>query len=295
MILIKDIIDFLRDENITFSFIGDESETIEGFSSLKKYKKNSITWCKSIENLENDIYTKVKLLVAPEYKLEKCENCIITDNPKSVFFPIIENFFPTENDLPDIGKGTYVSPNVEIGKSVKIGYNCVLDGNISIGENTIIYNNVTIINNVSIGNDCTIQSGTVIGHDDYSYVEDENHKKRMIKHYGGVKIGDDVLIGPLCVINRGTIDDTIIDEGCKIDAQCLVSHNAYLGKNSALVGGAKIYGSVETGENFYIASAMVKNQLKMGNNVIVGMGSVVLKNVDDDTTVIGIPAKPIKK
>ena len=97
------------------------------------------------------------------------------------------------------------------------------------------------------------------------------------------------------MFNRGTIDSTIIEDGCKIDAQCLISHNAHLGKNSALVGGAKIYGSVVTGENFYIASAMIKNQVKAGKNVVVGMGSVVLKDIDDDTTVIGIPAKPLIK
>ena len=62
-----------------------------------------------------------------------------------------------------------------------------------------------------------------------------------------------------------------------------------------MVSGTKIYGSVKTGKNVYIASAIVRNQLEIGDNVIIGMGSVVLKNVEDDTTVIGIPAVPFKK
>ena len=295
MILIKDIIDFLKKENFTFDFFGDEDDSIVGFSSLNKYKEGTITWCKTGDILSNSNIHGCKLLVAPEYKEDVCKSCIVVDNPKAVFFPIIDEFFHTENKLPDIGTGTYVSDDVIIGSNVKIGYNCVLDGNINIGDNTVIYNNVSIINNVNIGCNCTIQSGTVIGHDDYSYVEDEKHKKKMIKHYGGVDIGDDVLIGPCCVINRGTIDNTVIKTGCKIDAQCLVSHNAYLGENSALVGGAKIYGSVKTGENLYIASAMIKNQLTVGNNVVIGMGSVVLKDVEDNVTVVGIPAKPLVK
>lgn len=295
MIKLQDIIDFLKKEKVKFEFIGDFNDTIIGFSSLGNYKPGTITWCKTDDDFDEKIKSGYKLLVSSKHKEGISDNCIVTVNPKAVFFPIIENFFQTENELPDVGHGTYISSNVKIGKNVRIGYNCVIDGDISIGDNTVIYNNVTIINNVDIGENCVIHSGTVIGHDDYSYIEDEEHRKRMIKHYGGVDIGNDVLIGPLCVINRGTIDNTVIEEGCKIDAQCLVSHNARLGKHSALVGGAKIYGSVETGENFYIASAMIKNQLKAGKNVVVGMGSVVLKDIDDDTTVIGIPAKPLIK
>lgn len=292
---VKNILDFLRKEKKAFQFFGDENDTILGFSSLYNYKPQTITWCKNVDILENEAKERYKLLVTPKYRDGLCDNCIITENPKAVFFPVIEEFFFTESKLPDIGVGTYISEDVEIGKNVKIGHNCVITGKIKIGDNTIIYNNVNIINSVSIGCNCTIQSGAIIGHDDYSYVEDENHKKQMIKHYGGVEIENDVLIGPACVINRGTIDNTVIKEGCKIDAQCLVSHNAYLGKNSSLVGGAKIYGSVKTGDNLYIASAMIKNQLEVGENVVVGMGSVVLNNIEDNTTVIGVPAKPLKK
>ncbi len=295
MVKIKNIINFLEKKNLKIQFTGQKDDMIEGFSSLYNYKPQTITWCKNANIMENDAKERYKLLLAPEYREDLCDNCIVTDSPKSVFFFIIEEFFFTESKLPDRGAGTYISEDVEIGKNVKIGHNCVISGKIKIGDNTIIYNNVNIISSVNIGCNCTIQSGAIIGHDDYSYVEDENHKKKMIKHYGGVEIEDDVLIGPACVINRGTIDNSVIKEGCKIDAQCLISHNAYLGKNSSLVCGAKIYGSVKTGDNLYIASAMIKNQVEVGENVVVGMGSVVLKNIEDNTTVIGVPARPLKK
>ena len=107
-------------------------------------------------------------------------------------------------------------------------------------------------------------------------------------------IGDDVFIASNCVINRGNIDDTVIDNGMKIDAQCQISHNVRIGKNSALVSGSRLYGSVKTGENVYIASAIIKNQLVIGNNATIGMGSVVLDNVDDNTVVVGTPARKIR-
>ena len=183
----------------------------------------------------------------------------------------------------------------KVGKNVKIGHNCVLDGDIELGDNTIIYNNVSIINKVIIGKDCVIQSGALIGQDDFSYTENEDHKKNMIKHYGGVQIEDDVLIGPGTIINRGTIDNTIISKGCKIDARCVVSHNVVLGENIVLIAGSILYGSVKTGMNAYVASAMVRNQLRIGDNAVIGMGSVVVKDVDADVTVTGVPAKKFVK
>lgn len=295
MIQVKNIIEFLNNNGLDFEFIGDNEDVIKGFSSLNNYKKDTITWCKTIEILKEKATEHYKLLVVPQYKDAVCDNCIVTDDPKNVFFSIIEQFFSYENVLPAIGSGTYISPNVKIGENVKIGYNCVLDGAIIIGNNTTIYNNVSIINNALIGSNCTIQSGTIIGHDCYAYVEDEDYNKHMIKHYGGVTIEDDVWIGCCCVINRGTIDNTIIGKGSKIDDYCHISHNVVLGDKSALISGAKLYGSVKTGENAYVASAIVKNQITLGNNVVVGMGSVVLQDIEDNMTVVGVPAKPIKK
>lgn len=295
MIVIKDILEFLNEKKLEFSFVGQKEEAIDGFSSLFSYKENTITWNKHRDFAEKNLPIKYKLMVSPVYNENACENCIITEKPKAVFFSVLEKFFSTENTLPDVGKGTYISENVKIGTNVKIGYNCVLDGNIKIGDNTVIYNNVSIINSVDIGRNCVIQSGTIIGHDDYSFVENEDHRKTMVKHYGGIKIGDDVWLGPQCVVNRGTIDDTEIRRGCKIDAQCVVSHNVILRENSALICGAKLFGSVDVGENAYIASAIVKNQLKLGNNVVVGMGSVVLKDIEDDVTAVGVPASVLRK
>lgn len=295
MVVIRDILIFLKKQNIEYKFTGDDSDIVEGFSSLYKYKSDTITWCKNSDILNKKASGYYKLLIATEYNDEVCKNCIITNDPKKIFFGIIEEFFVKETELPNIGQGTYISKDVKIGNNVKIGHNCVLDGDISIADNTIIYNNVSIINHVKIGCNCTIQSGTIIGHDCYAYVEDEHYNKHMIKHYGGVVIEDDTWIGCCCVINRGTIDDTIIGYGSKLDDYCHISHNVELGAKSALISGAKLYGSVKTGENAYVASAIVKNQITLGNNVVVGMGSVVLQDTEDNMTVVGVPAKPIKK
>ena len=170
-----------------------------------------------------------------------------------------------------------------------------MDGNITIGDNTVIWNNVVIVNRVSIGNDCEIQSGAVIGQDGFAYTEDENHVKTMVKHYGGIVIEDNVNIGGNVIVDRAQIDDTVICAGCKIDPLVHIAHNVVLGKNSTVIACANIMGSVSTGENVYISSSIVRNQIKIGSNAVVGMGAVVVKDVSGDTTVVGNPAKVFEK
>ena len=271
------------------------NDVVDGFSSLSRYRVGTLTWCKELKNLPDDLSEKYRLIVIPSYYNGISDNYIITDCGKKAFFSLIEAFFSNEIELPDIGSGTYISDCVKIGKNVKIGHNCVLDGDIELGDNTIIYNNVSIINKVIIGKGCIVQSGALIGQDDFSYTENEGHRKKMIKHYGGVQIEDDVLIGPGTIINRGTIDNTVIGRGCKIDARCIISHNVILGEDSALIAGTILYGSVKTGANAYMATALVRNQLHIGDNAVIGMGSVVVKDVDANVTVAGVPAKKLEK
>lgn len=295
LIRVRNICEFLDNSDVDYFVTGNVDDIIDGFSSLSNYKTGTVTWCKNKGNvpIEKKDYSLVIVGIEPDWG-DSFTNRIETDNPKKAFFMVVDYFFGNEEALPEIGSNTYISPMVKIGKNVKIGHNCTLSGNITIGDNTIIYNNVNIINKVVIGENCVIHSGTNIGHDDFAYTEDELFNKSMIKHYGGVKIGDNVFIASNCIINRGTIDDTEICDGVKIDAQCHISHNVHIGKNSALVSGSRLYGSVKTGENVYIASAIIKNQLVIGDNAVVGMGSVVLSNVDDNAVVVGSPAKRIR-
>ena len=141
-----------------------------------------------------------------------------------------------------------------------------------------------------------MQSGVTIGHDDFAYAKDESGKLVMIKHHGGVNIGNDVYLGCNTIINRGTIDDTIIKDRCKVDVNNFISHNCVVNEDCMLVTGNNIYGSVVIGQNAYIAgSCTVRNGLKIGEHSFIGMGSVVIKDVEKNTTVVGNPAKLYNK
>lgn len=294
------ILQYLNDSHENYEFEGNQAAEVEGFSSLKNYKEGSIVWIKSTKNIPAGFNETIDVAVIQRGECIPDSICIknriISSESKKIYFAILDELFVDKTEqISQIGQGTYLSPNVKIGNNVSIGCNCVLDGNITIGDNTKIYHNVTIINNVTIGKNCNIESGVNIGHDGYAFTENESHEKSMIKHYGGVTIGDNVHIGGQTHVARGTLDNTIIEDGVKIDTLIHIAHNCKIGRNSVLIAGSLIYGSVELGSNVQIASGIVRNQMKMGNNSFAGMGSVVLKDVPENTAVIGIPAKPIMK
>lgn len=293
---ISEILDFLRSEDIPFSFTGEEGNVVEGFSSLTRYKLGSFTWIKTQKNIPEgfDLSQLALAFVSDGVDAGPAPNIIWTPESKRAFFSAMEHFYAQEEERPAIGQFTYISQKVKLGRNVRIGHNCTLDGDIIIGDGTVIWNNVVIVNRVSIGKDCEICSGTVIGHDGFGYTEDADHKKTMVKHFGGVVLGDRVHLGMNNVIARGVIDDTVVGDGTKFSDLCHIGHNNRIGKNCTLINTA-VFGSCMIGDNAYIVYSVVKNQSRIGPGAVVGMNSNVIKDVPPGVTVVGNPARPLRK
>lgn len=301
---IKQILSYLQSKQIEYVFKGDDTVEIKGFSGLNHYQLETMTWIKDRSKLGKDLLLNVPLtLVITSEAIDSMftQNQIIVKNSKQVFFSLVEwmaegnKLEGTEADQSRvIGINTFIGKEVSIGKGVKIGANCVLDGNIQIGDYTTIGNNVVISYKVEIGKYCEIQSGAIIGEQGFSYWEKQD-EKIMVKHFGGVKIEDHVRIGANTCIVRGTIDNTVIGEGTKIDNLCHIAHNCQIGKNCIIIAGATLCGSVHLEDNVYISTAVVRQQLHIGRNTLVGLGAVVVKEVPEHTVVIGNPARVMDK
>ncbi len=291
----KQIEDYLTKCRFEFRIEGDKNIIVEGFSSITNYKEETMTWLKDEKILNNtNRKDNILLCIVQEGNEIAARTKIISKASKTVFFSVINEFWnDIDEEAPQIGQGTIIGRQVQIGENVQIGNNCSLSGKVIIGDNTVIGDNVVIRNRVNIGNDCQIQSMVVIGEDGYGYTEDTNHQKKMIKHYGGVCIGNEVFIGSHVNIARGVIDDTVIEDGVKIAPSSHIGHNGHIEKNASIVC-SKLFGSVGVGENAYIASSVIRNQIKIGENTVIGMGSVVTKDVDSDKVVYGNPAKVIR-
>lgn len=293
LVSIDKILEYLRIKGVEYIYKGEATLEVEGYSSLSYYMKDTLTWCKSADNWLN--LPDVKLCVVQENVHIPAKNQIICKASKRVFFMLLDYFWGDEKaDDNQIGMNTVIGEDVKIGEGVIIGNNCSIEGNISIGSNTYISDNVVINGKVEIGTNCIIQACSVIGEDGFGCYEEENHKKIMIKHYGGVRIGNDVFIGAHTNIAKGTLDDTIICSGVKIAPSTHIGHNGYIGEDTIVIC-SQLYGSVNVGKDAYIVGSIVKNQIVIEDGAMVGMGSVVNKNVEKNKLVVGTPAKVIRE
>ncbi|MGA1862423.1 UDP-3-O-(3-hydroxymyristoyl)glucosamine N-acyltransferase [Deferribacter thermophilus] len=192
-------------------------------------------------------------------------------------------------DFTKIGDGTEIGCNTYIGDGVKIG------NNVKIGKNCKIYSNVTIYSDVKIEDNVIIHSGTVIGSDGFGYVNTPSgHQK--IKQVGSVIIESHVEIGANCTIDRGTLGDTIIGFGTKIDNLVQVGHNVKIGKHCIIVAQAGIAGSSEIGDFVIIGGQSgVADHVKIPAGTIIASRAGVPGNVKKPGVYSGSPIMDHKK
>jgi len=206
-------------------------------------------------------------------------------------------------DSATVSKEAVVYPNVFIGENVKIGARTVLYPGVvilndtSIGSDGIIYPNVSVYQNSKIGNRVIIGSGSVVGSDGFGYVKDDDGSMIKVPHLGGVIIEDDVEIGSNTSIDRGTLGDTHIKKGTKIDNLVQVAHNCIIGENNILCGSVGLSGSTELGNNVVMAARSgTKGHIKIGDNSIVTAVTNVSKDLKPGSHVKGVyPARPIEE
>lgn len=291
----EEIFEYCKCKDKSVEYIGDLNTAVSGFSSLSQYKYGTVTWIKNRENFAAYHGRTPSLCIVQKGIGLEGGNQIISSDSRNLFFGVIEDFWGKEKDVEGtIGKFCYIGDDVKIGERVMIGNGCSIDGDISIGDGTVISDNVVIKNRVEIGSNCHIQALAVIGEDGFGWTEDEFHKKKMIGHCGGVKIGNGVFIGSHVNIARGVIDDTVISDGVKIAPSTHIGHNNFIGEDAIIIC-SQLYGSVYTDNNAYVVGSVVRNHSVIGKNAMVGMGSIVTKNVLPNKTVIGNPAREMKK
>jgi UDP-3-O-[3-hydroxymyristoyl] glucosamine N-acyltransferase len=192
------------------------------------------------------------------------------------------------------GSNVLLGKDCIIGEDSEVGSNTIIEKKVIIGKNCIIGSNVIIKNSI-LGDYVVIQNGCNIGLKGFGFIP---QKKNNIKfpHIGKVIISDNVEIAANCTIDRGSIDDTIIGKNTYLDNQVHVAHNVKIGENCMIAGQVGFAGSSIIGNNVSIGGqAGISGHLRIGNNVRIGGGSGVVKDIHDNTTVMGYPAVPLKE
>ncbi len=180
-------------------------------------------------------------------------------------------------------------------QSIVIGPDVYIGKNVTIGENTLIYPGARILDDSVIGSNVVIKSNAVIGGSGFGYAIRSGFPPLKIPHLGNVIIGNGVEIGSNTAIDRATFGSTVVEDFAKIDNGVHIAHNCRVGKRTLVIAHAELSGSVVIGHDSWIApNAAIKESVKIGNNVIVGIGSVVLKDLPDNAVAFGVPAKIIR-
>ncbi len=293
-IKISNILQYMAEMSEDFEFIGDENDTISGYSSLTNYVNGTLTWVRNhsfyLEKYKHKHPINL-IFLPPNFELDsRIVNCIISDDPHRAFFLVLREFFYTPERICS-GNNNYISKTATISDGVVIGNNCTIGENVVIGKGTRIYNNVVIANNVKIGVNCLVKSGAIIGEEGHGHLVDKSGILHRIVHLGGVAIGNNVEIGANTCIDRGALDDTIIGDNVKIDNLCHVAHNCILENGVFLAANTMLAGSVSVGKNTRLISITARNGINIGSNSIVGFGSVVVKNLEDNSVYYGNPTE----
>jgi UDP-3-O-[3-hydroxymyristoyl] glucosamine N-acyltransferase len=182
---------------------------------------------------------------------------------------------------------------VSIGLGCMIGHNTIIEKNVTIGNNCSIGSN-TIIRNSLIKNNVRILDNCVIGKHGFGFFPKQNKNLRY-PHMGIVLIEDNCEIGCGSTIDRGSMSNTSIGKNTYLDNQIHIAHNVRIGENSIIAGQVGIAGSSIIGNNVKIGGqAGISGHLKIGNNVEIAGGSGVIKDIPDNSKVMGYPAKNIR-
>lgn len=180
--------------------------------------------------------------------------------------------------------------------TASIGRNVVLGPGVRIGAHTRVLHNAVIGAEVSIGERCIVKSCAVIGEEGFGFERDDQGSAVRLPHLGGVIIEDDVEVGSLTTVCRGTLGDTLLKRGSKIDDHVHIAHNVVVGRDALVIACAEVSGGVVLGDSSWIApSASIKNQVTIGERTVIGLGAVVLKDVPADQVIVGNPGKPLTK
>ena len=288
--------------------VGDEARTIRGVATLDEAGPHDLSFLTNPRYRDRARLTRAgALLVQPGSGIAGL-TLLEVDQPYLALARILELFHPVERPPAgisplahlgrDVGLGSdvHIGPfavlgeGARLGDRVVIGAACVVDRGSSVGADSVLMPGVVLYPGTRIGERCRIHSGVVLGADGFGFatVAGQHHK---IPQLGRVVVEDDVEIGANTTVDRGTLGQTVIGAGTKLDDQVMIGHGARLGRGCLLAGQAGVAGSAELGDHVTLAGQSgVAGHLRVAAGTVVAAKSAVFADVEQGGFLAGVPA-----
>lgn len=293
----------------TLSDVRGESQIIiKQVCSASNPKDNGLLFVNSMTETCCASLMKCKgcLIIANRVDAEACKNLehyhgvIYVENPRYEFAKILRPLWDTRSLRGtltfDRERSIYLGSNVSIDPKAIIEPGVIISKDCMIGAGAYIMTGARLGPNVHIGENTVIRENAVLGGWGFGFARAEGKATIRIPHIGGVRIGRDVEIGALTTVCSGTIDPTIIEGGCMINDHAHIAHNCHLHANIVVGACADISGSVHIGSGTWLApNCSVIDRISIGENVVIGIGAVVVRSVQDNLTIVGNPGRELCK
>ena len=294
---------------------GDGSIELRGVAAPERAGPHDLIYVENAKHANRAAASAAVCVVAPEKIALHCKTVLRAAQPKLAFAkaaalilgrpPIASGIHPTAIIAPlaqvhrtaAIGPYAVIGEDVHIGENTQIGAHSVIGAGSWIGDNCRIYPRVTLYAGVRMGHRVEVHSGAVIGADGFGYAQGEGRYWKF-PQAGIVEIGDDVEIGANTTIDRGSLDDTRIGKGVKLDNLVHIGHNCHIGAHTVMAAQAGLSGSCEFGKDVVVGGqAGFGEQCHLEDGAVIGGQSGVLggKVIRSGQTVWGTPARSLEK
>jgi UDP-3-O-[3-hydroxymyristoyl] glucosamine N-acyltransferase len=292
------------------SLDGDPDVAVTGVASLDAASADDLVFVRAPSFAAKLAASPARAVVAPEGFDVGARSALRSADPSRDFYRAARILVPEPATVPGVHPSAVVASDAVIDPSAAIGAACVVGSGVQIGARTVLHPGVVLYDAVQIGADCVIharcviaaasvlgdrvvfQPGVVIGGDGFGYTGQEGGGLVKAHNVGRVWIGDDVEIGANTTVDRGTLGDTRIGRGTKIDNLVQIAHNVTIGERCIIVAQVGIAGStVLESDVVVLAQAGIAGHKRIGTRALIGPQSGVHSDVPAGSPVLGTPQR----
>ena len=263
---------------------GDRALMIEGLATLETAGPSDLSFLSNVRYQSQLAGSRAGcVIVSPPMQAAAVQrgSCIVSDQPY-LYFARLTQLWRKSTEQPVLvlrHPSAVIDPQAFVHPSARIGALCVIERGARIGADTELKSRVTVGEGCVVGQRCLLHPGVVIGADGFGFAPHAGGWEK-IEQLGAVRIGDDVEIGANTCIDRGALQDTVIEDGVKLDNLIQIGHNVRVGKNTAMAGCVGVAGSATIGANCTIGGgAIVLGHLVLVDGVNISAATVVMRSI----------------